>query len=174
MKTLTTWELEAAKLVQPALDLIDIDTVAVGARAMAAATLRELLTGREKIADDIERARASMRPDSFAASGFSVEAQQRLCTAIRALIDVIDAGGACTAEIAETLAGRVLGELRLQTRWPCPECGRTGPDAPLRTLRRQAVDPASHMILPNAPVLYTGCWRCNEGDRLVALAERAP
>lgn len=72
------------------------------------------------------------------------------------------------ATAGRQLAGRVVAELKLATRWPCPECGREGPATPLRSLRIVACRPDRE---PTGPVRYTGCWRCNEGDRLVALAE---
>jgi hypothetical protein len=116
---------------------------------------------------------------THAATGYFVKGEARtdeealaqVETAIAGLRTSLDEQVAMETKL-RAVAVRVLGEIRLATRWPCPECGREGPDAPLRSLQRVAVG-ADHKPLPDARVLFTGCWRCNEGDRLVALAEAA-
>lgn len=62
------------------------------------------------------------------------------------------------AYVAESVGQRIVSCAKLLSRWPCPECGREGPEAELRAIER--VDGTS-----------TGCFSCNVGDRVVGYAE---
>jgi hypothetical protein len=94
------------------------------------------------------------------------EALRDVFSAIDALMRTLEAEGAKHLA-AQRLANRVLGELGLAQRWPCPTCERDGPNEPLRLLARQ---PCDRNRKPIGPLHYGGCERCNEHDRLITLA----
>jgi hypothetical protein len=97
------------------------------------------------------------------------EAETDVEAVSRAVSEAVTAEAAWRrAHDAFNLAKRVIAELTLPKRFPCPECGRVNGMA-LRLIRSQPVE--ADRETPLAPVHWTGCWRCNEGDRLLALAE---
>ena len=55
-----------------------------------------------------------------------------------------------------------LRRWKLNTRWPCPDCGREGPTRPLRQL---------NVLQENGDQVWLGCHYCNNDD-WVAEAER--
>lgn len=46
----------------------------------------------------------------------------------------------------------VMAGTDLINRWPCPDCGRQGPDKPLRVI---------HCVLEDGTRVVQGCWPCN-------------
>ena len=58
---------------------------------------------------------------------------------------------------ARRLLRRVISHFKLITRWPCHECDRPGPGAPLRIVRR---------ITEDGNEYQTGCMHCNADDLL--------
>lgn len=55
------------------------------------------------------------------------------------------------------LLQRVISHFRPQTRWPCPDCGRTSTNMPLRSITSVTEDGAEYMH---------GCHLCNADDLL--------
>ena len=51
-----------------------------------------------------------------------------------------------------------LSRHELLTRWPCPTCGRTGPNEPLRTVG--IAQTASLTAAPRAVTCWSGCHYC--------------
>lgn len=62
-----------------------------------------------------------------------------------------------TEKRARRLLVRVIQHFKMITRWPCHECDRPGPDAPIRIVRRITEDGNEYL---------TGCIRCNADDLL--------
>lgn len=68
----------------------------------------------------------------------------------------------CRAEAASSRAGAREQLLRawydkfaIRDRFPCKECGRESPNAPLKTL---------HVIREDGQEYFGGCWLCNSAD----------
>jgi hypothetical protein len=141
IESLGTHDIAAAKLVQPIIDLVDIDTVPVAARARAVITLREFLEGRRRIADDLAGVK-ERSPYVYERAGFSVEHQERLCAAIDALIEVIDAGGACTAEVAEGCCGVGITVVAMRDAEGYGQCDGCKKPVKLTAKQRVALDAA--------------------------------
>lgn len=63
----------------------------------------------------------------------------------------------------EAVLQAVVDHLKVLTRWPCGECGRIGPNRPLR---------AYIIVQEDNSETYTGCQTCNN-DALIARIEKA-
>jgi hypothetical protein len=71
--------------------------------------------------------------------------------------------------------GRVIDNLAVTRRWPCPDCGRESDTAPLRLVK--SVPVALDQETPIGYVVITGCWRCNAESVLrgaIAAFQRDP
>ena len=74
------------------------------------------------------------------------------------------------ADDGKALASRIVGKLSITRRWPCPDCGRKGPDEPLVLVMQQGC--MTDHKTPTTEVHFTGCVRCVDHDELIAQARR--
>lgn len=64
----------------------------------------------------------------------------------------------------------IVNRMRLdpKSRWPCPDCGRLGPNDPLRGLAVAVLPYVSPKLTPVPasfkPTQFVGCWRCVSDD----------
>lgn len=82
---------------------------------------------------------------------------ERLRRVNQLLADQLQASAYTDKDFAQALQllARWLGKFKLENPWPCGECGRKGPDAPLLTKDVIRTDGARHT---------EGCTLCNVYD----------